>query len=124
MIRLILVLLIATGSIACTAQEKKYTNISTSEFAEAIKAKPEAIILDVRTPNEFNSGHLKDAINIDFYQNFEKAIEELDREKEYLVYCRSGGRSEKAAVLMAQKGFKNVSNMLGGILSWQGEKVK
>ena len=63
--------------------------------------------------------------NIDIYkgQGFIYAIEELDKSKNYYVYCRSGGRSGQACSIMSQLGFENAFNLLGGIMNWEGEVV-
>ena len=86
------------------------------------------VLIDVRTQDEFNEGHLEKATLIDFYsENFPEEIAKLDRDKEYLVYCHSGGRSSKCMKMMGDMGFKNVFNMSGGILDWtenQYEVVK
>lgn len=76
-------------------------------------------ILDVRTPAEYLFGHIHNANNIDFYSsNFNVLISNLDRNKTYLVYCKSGGRSIQAFNLMISLQFKVVYNMLGGIDQW------
>ena len=124
MIRIILATMIAMFSFACTAQESKYANINVIEFAEAIKSNNKAVILDVRTPKEFAAGHLENAININWFEDFGSAITELNKDTEYLVYCRSGGRSASASDVMIKNGFKNVSNMLGGITAWNGNTIK
>lgn len=73
------------------------------------------VILDVRTPEETAEGMIEGAEQLDYNaDNFEAEIEKLDKEKTYLVYCRSGNRSGKACALMAEKGFKNLYNMKGG----------
>ena len=84
-----------------------------------------AVILDVRTPEEFERGIIPNAINIDIYkgQGFIYLIEELDKSKNYYVYCRSGARSGQACSIMNQLGFENAFNLLGGILEWNGEVV-
>jgi rhodanese-related sulfurtransferase len=80
---------------------------------------PEFFILDVRTPEEYNSGHIANAINIDSSSlNFNSAIGQLSRDKTYLVYCQMGGRSATATKTMRQLGFKNVFNMTGGLAQW------
>ncbi len=76
-------------------------------------------ILDVRTREEFQAGHLKGASNIDFYDSsFESNLDELDKRKKYLVYCRSGNRSRQAMFLMRDLGFEEVYNLESGIISW------
>jgi rhodanese-related sulfurtransferase len=84
-------------------------NISNSDF----------IILDVRTPEEFKSGHIAGAINLDFYSpDFKAEVGKLDRDKQYLVYCRTGARSTSATQIMIDLGFKKVQNMEGGMVQW------
>ena len=90
------------------------------------KLKKEIIVLDVRTGEEYKSGHIEGAVNYDVLDStiFLTQIEKLDKDKTYLVYCRSGKRSADAASIMDQKGFSNVFNMKGGILAWQKKKYK
>ena len=67
------------------------------------------IILDVRTPEEFNAGHLAKALNLNFYEeDFADKIERLPASKTYMVYCHTGGRAAKTAELMEQVGFRKV----------------
>jgi rhodanese-related sulfurtransferase len=78
------------------------------------------VILDVRTPQEYTSGHLRDAINIDFNSKvFKDEINQLDRDITYIVYCRTGLRSAAAQIAMEEAGFKNAINMTGGISNWE-----
>lgn len=80
----------------------------------------EVQIIDVRTQAEYQSGHLFDAENIDVNSpEFEALIENLDKNKPVCVYCKSGGRSAKAAKILEQKGFKKVYDLKGGIVKWQ-----
>lgn len=70
------------------------------------------IVLDVRTPEEFQEIHVKDSINIDFFNpNFLEKIQQLDKNQIYKVYCRSGNRSGQAETIMKSLGFKNVENI-------------
>ncbi len=83
---------------------------------------PDFIIIDVRTPEEFAEGHVEDAIIIDFYsESFRSEVNALDKNKTYLIYCRSGGRSGKALKIMVELGFTEVYNMAGGIVDWKAE---
>jgi thioredoxin len=96
------------------------TNLSATEFAEKIKELPTAVILDVRTPDEFSKGHLQNALNYDWNGNeFEKQIARLDKSKPVFVYCLSGGRSSAAASKMRSNGFTNVYELDGGIMKWR-----
>ena len=83
---------------------------------------PDFIILDVRTPEEFAEGYIENAINLDYYsETFRDELNELDRSKTYLVYCRSGKRSQKALEIMAELNFRKTYNMSGGIIQWETE---
>jgi rhodanese-related sulfurtransferase len=100
-------------------------NLEQEVWSHQLKNDPNAVILDVRTQDEFNEGLIPGAINIDIYQGqgFINAVEELDKSKNYYVYCRSGGRSGQACSIMSQLGFENAYNLLGGIMNWEGEVV-
>lgn len=93
-------------------------NLDPKQFQEKMKEK-NTIILDVRTPDEFKNGHIKGAINIDFYNNFLNHIGKLNKSKNYLLYCRSGNRSNTALKIMGKAGFKNVFHLKNGIISWK-----
>lgn len=94
-------------------------NMSPDEFDQAIKS-GEYKLIDVRTADEYNQGHLSNAFQIDFYQaqEFNKYLDSLDKNEKYLLYCRSGNRSGQALNIMKQKGFVNVSDLSGGISAW------
>ena len=100
-------------------------NLEQEVWSDQLKNDTNAVILDVRTEDEFNEGLIPGAINIDIYQGqgFIDAVEELDKSKNYYVYCRSGGRSGQACSIMSQLGFENAFNLLGGIMNWEGEVV-
>lgn len=79
-------------------------------------------IIDVRTPEEFAAGYIANAVLININAaDFQDRISQLDKSKTYLVYCRSGARSRRAVDAMQEQGFKEVSNMLGGIVQWEAE---
>jgi len=84
---------------------------------------PEVQLLDVRTQEEFEEGHLKGALRADVNNEaeFEKVIGQLDKEKPVYVYCRSGKRSSEAAEILKGKGFIQVVDLDGGILAWEEE---
>lgn len=79
--------------------------------AKELLAKPTTEVLDVRTPVEFMTGHLEQARNLNVSNDdFAQQVAKLDTSKTYVVYCRSGKRSSKAADIMYQKGFHHVVN--------------
>ena len=83
---------------------------------------PDFVIIDVRTPEEFAEGYIENATNIDFYsETFRDELKQLDKNKTYLIYCRSGGRSGSALDIMAELNFREVYNISGGIIAWKTE---
>lgn len=82
--------------------------VSTPSFA----TEKEVVILDVRTPEEFNTNHIEGSVNINFLGNdFKEQVSKLDKNKTYKLYCRSGNRSGKAMTLMNSIGFNHVENI-------------
>jgi rhodanese-related sulfurtransferase len=80
------------------------------------------VILDVRTPQEYSSGHLNNSINRDFKSpSFPGQIAKLDRYNAYLLYCRTGRRSAQAVMLMRSLGFRELYNLTNGLEQWQRE---
>ena len=100
-------------------------SISVEEAAQLIEDNnnnSDFVILDVRTPSEFESEALENAVNIDFYSEiFEEEIAKLNRDKHYLIYCRSGGRSSRMLELVKSLGFSKVYEMRGGINTWMAK---
>jgi rhodanese-related sulfurtransferase len=79
-----------------------------------------SVIIDVRTPGEYESGHIKNAININVSDsNFQEKIAQLNKNEKVYVYCKIGSRSNKAANILVKNGFKQVYDLNGGIISWQ-----
>ena len=98
------------------------TNLNPQKCFELIEEHnedPYFMILEVRGPAEHAEGHVKGCVLIEFQSpDFQKNLEELDRDKSYLVYCRSGVRSAKAAKVMEEMGFKNICTMDKGFTNW------
>ena len=93
-----------------------------SREAKEVIARGEVDLVDVRTPDEFSEGRILGAVNINIYDPlFLEKIKKLDPDKQYLVYCRGGGRSAQACLSMQKLGYKKVINLLDGILGWEGE---
>lgn len=94
-------------------------HMAAKDFSTAMKA-PGTIVLDVRTPAEYASGHLPAAKNIDIEgAGFANQIAALDKSATYAVYCRSGNRSATAMEQMTTAGFSHVYDLAGGIGAWQ-----
>ena len=100
-------------------------NLSQQQWSEQLKNDNNAIVIDVRTPEEFEDGYIENAVNINIFkgQGFVYLIEELDQSKNYYVYCKAGSRSEQACKVMNQLGIENTYNLVGGIMQWQGRIV-
>lgn len=94
--------------------------LSPDEFSNKLKQDDNAVIIDVRTPGEYNEGHIPNAVLMNIYDpSFAENIHQLDRNKNYYIYCRSGNRSYHAGKYMVQLGFKNVYNLSSGIIDWE-----
>jgi len=86
------------------------------------KDNPNFVILDVRTPEEFLDEYIENAVNLDYYSDtFRNDLDKLDKNKTYLIYCRSGRRSENTLNIMEELDFREVYNMLSGIIKWKSE---
>jgi len=95
-------------------------NLGPADFQKKITELPTAPVVDVRTPDEFNKGHLKSAINVDINNdNFGSLINKLDKSKPVFVYCLSGSRSSYAKRFMLENGFKVVYDLAGGMIKWR-----
>ena len=117
-----IILLSVLTLLACGSKESANDangTLAPKVFAEKLKASPDAIILDVRTPEELASGYIEGARNIDFNSDsFKDSLTNLDRAKPYFVYCASGKRSGKAMEMMKAMGFQKVSALDGGLRMW------
>lgn len=118
----IVIICLLIGFSSCTSQEKKqiaFVDIHVEEFQKAIK-KNDIQLVDVRTPKEFKQGHIKNAQLINFFDaNFKSNFKnKLDKNRAVYLYCRSGGRSAKAAKMFKEAGFRKVYNLLGGFNAW------
>jgi thioredoxin 1 len=96
------------------------TTLSAQQFSDKIKQTPDAVVLDVRTAEEFAKGHLPNAKNIDIHdKGFISQVKRINTSNPVLVYCLSGARSAAAAVRMRSEGFTNVYELDGGIIKWR-----
>lgn len=108
----------------CQSQPLSHQLLDANAFYERLNQSNDAIILDVRTPEEFQQGHLKNALNINYYDaDFNTKISEFSKEKPVFVYCLSGGRSRAAAQQLTKNGFLNVYELNGGIMAWKKQQL-
>ena len=97
-----------------------YQDLNAKQFYEMMQKEKNIIILDVRTPQEYQEGHISNAINIPV-QILGQQLDKLKnfKDKKILVYCRSGHRSAIASQILDRAGFKNVNNLKGGLFEWK-----
>lgn len=101
------------------------TLLEPQQFKEFV-SNNEVLLVDVRTPREFNSGHIENAININYLSSeFDSEIKKLDTTKTLVIYCRSGNRSGKSTSKWVKAGFETIYDLKGGVLNWQksGQKL-
>lgn len=118
-------ILIGFLSVSCKGQvSKNIETIPATAFAEKIKATPNAQILDVRTPEEFASQHIDNAVNVNWRaENFIENSNKFNKENPVFVYCLSGGRSKQAANKLSELGFSKIYDLEGGILKWNSAQM-
>lgn len=108
--KIIIILSISFLFLACS--NKGYKNVNIEKAIKLVNSATNLVILDVRTREEYLSGNIPNAINIDVLsQDFKSKIDMLDKNKEYLIYCRSGNRSSIASSIMSTNGFINIYNL-------------
>ena len=97
-------------------------DLSQNEWKSKLDNDTNAVILDVRTEDEWNEGIIPTAILNDIHkgQSFIYKLDELDKNKNFYVYCKSGGRSAQACAIMNQMGFEKTYNLEGGFSNWKG----
>lgn len=98
-------------------------DLTQNTWLEQLEKDNQAIIIDVRSDEEVAEGMIPNAMQMDIYQTqeFLGKLQELDKTKNYYVYCRSGGRSAQACAIMNQLGIENAYNLIGGFTDWTGE---
>ena len=94
-------------------------NLNSENFSQKFNETEDSVLIDVRTKDEYDNGHIPGSINLDIYSfDFKEHINNLDRNKSYFLYCRSGNRSFTAGQFMKNLGFEKIFNLQGGILDW------
>lgn len=123
MYKTVVVILTLTACLSSAKKQTQMNKLAPDAWAELQEQIPESVILDVRTEQEFESGYIKGALNMDIHggADFLASIDAQDKSKSYFVYCRSGARSGQACQLMSQMGFSAVYNLEGGVLAWEGD---
>lgn len=101
-------------------------DLTQKDWSANSKSKPNNVIIDVRTPQEYIEGYIKDAKNINIYDStdFIEKVKSFSKKDDIYLYCKSGARSSAACQIMGQLGFENVFNLIGGITDWKEEVIK
>ena len=119
--------IIVFATLSCQAQQKqKVALVPPTEFAKKMAA-DNGQVIDVRTPKEFQSGHIENAVNMHVYdKDFQQRVDKLDKKKPVYVYCKAGGRSAEATEILKEKGFTTIVELEGGMDAWNdaGKPVK
>ena len=117
----ILVLLVALTAVVLAGCSSSGTleTVSPEDAAAVIQENADVVVLDIRTPEEYAAGIIEGAVNIDFYaSDFAAQLDSLDKDAEYVVYCRSDNRSGQAMDVFADLGFQTVTEVDGGLVAW------
>ena len=110
------------GATSCLKSQADGVQVLDVAKYEKKMAQPDVQLVDVRTPEEYSEGHLENAVNIDVTaDDFDAKVATLDKDKPVMVYCKSGGRSAKASARLKELGFKNITDLEGGITNWNSE---
>lgn len=105
---------------ACSPKAPTFEKLNVSDFQEVIANKNDILILDVRTPEEYQNGHLNRAELLNFYDpDFQNELNEHEKSQAVAVYCAVGARSFQAMELMKTLGFREVYHLEGGLVEWQ-----
>lgn len=120
---MMLFLVVGTASCSSGSSNNAFAQLEAKKFQEKWEnEKTTSVLIDVRTMEEYNGGHIESAKNIDFNgSNFESEIAKIAKEKTVFVYCLSGGRSSAAASFLEKKGYKKVIELVGGMMAWRSE---
>tara|TARA_Y100000746_G_scaffold216249_1_gene211034 strand:+ start:337 stop:741 length:405 start_codon:yes stop_codon:yes gene_type:complete len=113
------ILLVAFTIFSCSLINNESINqMNSDELIEFIELN-DAILVDVRTEDEYNSGYIENSLNIDYFSNeFSVNADKLDKNTPIILYCRSGNRSSMSANKISKLGFNEIYNLEGGILEW------
>lgn len=110
-------------NLASVALAQKDAKLSVEAFSKSVESDDSPQILDVRTQDEFRKGYIAGAMNYDINsKDFKSHVGSLDKSRPVFVYCLSGGRSAKAAAHLRRTGFKEVYELNGGMMAWNGAK--
>ncbi|MHA0858059.1 rhodanese-like domain-containing protein [Paenibacillus sp. CMAA1364] len=105
------------------ASTKNVRSLREEEFRNEMSKTPSPMLIDVREPNEFAGGYIRSAKNIPLSQ-LNQRLSDIPKNRELLLYCRSGMRSGKAAGILGKNGYTQLAHLQGGIGAWRGKITK
>ncbi len=119
-LKILIIMGFFTSLFGLKAQTSEHIEVlNLTEFKEQISTK-KVVLIDVRTPNEFQQGNIKNSVNIDFYDpQFITCFSEYNKEEPIYIYCHSGNRSGKASKKLVELGFTKIYDLKGGYSSWK-----
>jgi phage shock protein E len=125
--KVLLLLVIVFSVVSCRAQAKNNVElVPPAAFLQKMET-DKGQVIDVRTPKEYQSGYIDNAVNMHLYdKDFEQRVDKLDKNKTVFVYCKVGGRSAEAVEILQKKGFSHIVELEGGMDAWTeaGKPVK
>ena len=127
-IAFISLMLIAVLFPACNAWKHSavfsYEELRAKEFEQKLAATTDYILIDVRTPKEYEKGHIQNAVNISYFgSDFSAKVDALPKDKLIFMYCQTQHRSPLASKLMKKKGFTRIIDLSGGFMKWEKNKL-
>lgn len=122
-VNLILVVLILAFFYFRFGLTKGLKTLSAANFEQELKGSKQTVLIDVREPGEFKGGHIQGAKNIPLSQ-LDRRLGEIPKDRDLLLYCRSGMRSKSAARILMENGFTRLAHLRGGISAWSGPVSK
>lgn len=115
-----LMLTVVVLTVSCKNDQSESIEVVTPEEMQEISELEDVQLIDLRTPQEFDTGHIASSQNIDYFSDtFEEDIQKLDKSKPVVVYCKSGKKSAECADKMKDNGFVKIYDLDGGIAKWK-----
>lgn len=114
--------------VSCNAWKRTsvftYEELNVSDFEKKLSSSQDFILVDVRTPKEYEKGHIANAVNISYFgREFKTSIEKLPKDKLIFMYCQTQHRSPLASKYMKKKGFTHIIDLSGGFMKWENNKL-
>jgi rhodanese-related sulfurtransferase len=119
--KIAITMFLSTLLFACnlSATPANYKDVNATEAKVLVEQNKEIVVLDIRTPKEYNAGHIDGALNINYSaDNFKEELAKLDKSATYIVHCKSGGRSGRSMSTLEALGFENIVHMDDGFDGW------